>query len=194
MIVLDSNVISKKTGGIILNPSAHLEKIRNQPLKDDVLVFILVTVVGSILMFFSTVISTSVIGNEEFLNPAGIPVMILTILFLFVVDGLFFVLIISLIEHFFILFTGENRGFEKTMKSVIYASVLPVLFLWIPAIFHIPYSALLLAGAFCIVTFYGIFIFHEKSKDRAVFVALFTTGVIFILLWFGKVNVIGNAW
>lgn len=178
---------------IILSPSGYLKEIKEQPIKDDVLSFILVTAIGSILMFFSTVIRTAVTGNGEFLNPAGVLVTILTILFLFVVDGLFLMLIISLIEHFFVLFMGEHRGFEKTMKSVIYASVIPVLFLWIPAVFHIHYSALLLAGAFCLVTFYGILMFHEKTKDRAAFVALFTTGFILILLWFGKVNVIGNA-
>jgi hypothetical protein len=184
----------KRIGKLIFSPSGYLEEIRGQPLRDDVLSFILITAIGSILMLFSMAIRDSNTGNGEFLNPAGVLVMIITILFLFIVDGLFLVLIISLIEHFFVLFTGEHRGFEKTMKSVIYASVIPVLFFWIPSVFHIPYSALLLAGTFCLVTFYGILTFHEKTKDRAAFVALFTTGFILILLWFGKVNVIGNTW
>ncbi|MGB7788840.1 YIP1 family protein [Methanoregula sp.] len=184
----------KKIREIILSPSGYLEEIRDQPLKDDILSFVLVTVAGSILMFFSTVITTAVNGRGELLGPAGIVVMILTILFLFVVDGLFLMLIVSLIEHCFVLFTGEHRGFEKTMKSVIYASVLPVLFFWIPSVFHITCSALLLVVAFGIITFYSILTFHEKTKDRAAFVAIFTMGFILILLWFGKVNIIGNAW
>jgi len=187
-------VTLRKIREIIISPSGYLEEIRDRPIKDDVLFFIVVAVVGSILMFFSMVIGEIVTGKGDSLNPAGIPVMILTILFLFVVNGLFFMLIISLIEHFFVLFTGEHKGFERTMKSVIYASVLPVVFFWIPAVFHIPSSILLLAGAFCIVTFYGILTFHEKAKDRAAFVALFTTGFILILLWLGKVNITGNAW
>jgi hypothetical protein len=184
----------KRIREIIRSPSGYLEKIRDQPLKDDILSFILVTMVGSILMFFSIFIMTAVTGQEEFLNPAGAVVMFLTILFLYVFNGLFLMLVISLIEHFFVLSTGEHRGFEKTMKSVICASVLLVLLFWIPSVFHIRYSALILAGVFCIMTFYGILTFHEKTKDRAAFVALFTTGLILILLWFGKVDLIGNVW
>jgi hypothetical protein len=179
---------------IILDPSGYLEEIRDQPFNDDILTFILVTLTGSVLAFIAIIISTVVTGQGEYPGPAGIPKMILSILFLFIVDGLFLMLVISLIEHFFVLFTGEHRGFEKTMKSVMYASVIPVLFIWIPAVLQIPYTLLLLAGAFCIATFYGILVFHEKTKDRAAFVALFTTGFILILLWFNKVNLIGNAW
>jgi hypothetical protein len=184
----------KRIWEIILNPSGYLEEIRDQPFNDDILTFILVTVTGSVLAFIATIIRTAITGHGELPDPAGIPIMILSILFMFIVDGLFLMLVLSLIGHFFVLITGEHRGFEKTMKSVMYASVVPILFIWVPAVFRIPYSVLLLAGAFCIATFYGILIFHKKTKDRAAFVALFTTGFILILLWFNKVNLIGNIW
>jgi hypothetical protein len=190
----DTRDTVKKIRELIYHPSRYLEEIRNRSFKADVQFFILVTIAGSILMFFSTVIAAAVTGQSEFLNPVGLVVIIVTLLSLFVFNGLFLMLVISLIEHFFVVFTGENRGFERTMKSVIYASVLPVLFFWIPSVFRIPLSALLLAGTFCIATFYGILIFHEKTKDRAAFVALFTTGFILIMLWLGKGNITGNAW
>ena len=93
-------------------------------------------------------------------------------------------LLISLVGHFFVLFTDGHRDFEKTMKAVIYASALPVLFAWT---FHIvQYSALVLAVAFLIVAYIGIYTFHEITKDRAAFVAIFTTGFIIVLLYIGK--------
>jgi hypothetical protein len=103
-------------------------------------------------------------------------------------------LIISLIEHFFVLFTGEPRDFGKTMKSVIYASFIPVLFIWLPGVFRVSYSAFILIGAFSIITFHGVRIFHKKTNNQAAFVAIFTTYFILTVLWLGKVNIIGNGW
>lgn len=186
-------VTLKKIISFISYPTAYLDKVREQPIKTDILSFIITALTGSILFFVSSVIRMMYTGQGGVMGMAALAVMAVTIIFVFVVNALFFLLVIGLIEHVFVLFIDGHRGFEKTMKSVIYASVLPVLFFWVPAVFHVAYSALLLAGTFCIVTFYGILTFHQKTKDRAAFVAVFTTGLILALLWFGKVNIIGNA-
>jgi len=115
--------------------------------------------------------------------------MSITLMVLFVIDGLEFVLFISLVEHFFVLFTDGHRDFEKTMKSVIYASALPVLFVW--TIHNVQYSALVLTAAFLVVTYFGIRTFHEITKDRSAFVAIFMTGFVVFLLYLGKVNLSG---
>ena len=107
------------------------------------------------------------------------------------IDGLAFVLVVSLVEHFFVLFTDNHRDFEKTMKSVIYASVLPVVFVW--TIHNVQYSALVLTAVFLAVTYIGIRSFHGITKDRAAFVAIFTTGFMIFLLYLGKVNLLGNG-
>jgi Yip1 domain len=179
---------------IIHNPSGYIDEIRDQPLKEDILFFMFITIVGSILTFLSIIIMAIFYGQGDFPGPEGIPIMFLSILFLFIVDGFFLMLIISLIEHFFVLFTGEPRDFGKTMKSVIYASFIPVLFIWLPGVFRVSYSAFILIGAFSIITFHGIRIFHKKTNNQAAFVAIFTTYLILTVLWLGKVNLIGNIW
>ena len=179
-------VTIKRVTAIITNPPAYLNEVRDQPLKDDVLFFIGAAILGSLFYLGFTAIRTVIAGQPGMLSPLGIVVMAVTMMVLFVIDGLAFVLVVSLVEHFFVLFTDDHRDFEKTMKSVIYASVLPVLFVW--TIYNVQYSALVLAAAFLVVTYIGIRTFHEVTKDRAAFVAIFTTGFIIYMLVLGKVN------
>ena len=176
----------KRVTAIISNPLAYLNEVREQPLKDDVLFFIAVLIIGSIVYLEFAILHSLIAGQIGMLSPVGIVVMAITFMGMFVMSGLPFVLVISLVEHFFVLFTDDHRDFEKTMKSVIYASVLPVLFVW--TIYNVQYSALVLAAAFLVVTYIGIRTFHEVTKDRAAFVAIFTTGFIIYMLVLGKVN------
>jgi hypothetical protein len=160
-----------------------MDEVKDQPVKEDILRFITVLFIGSLLYLFSYVIQKGFIEQTEVLDIRGIIVLTAMVLFLFL-------FIICLIEHFFVLFIDRKPVFEKTMKSVIYASVLPVLFLWVPSVFQIRFSALVLLFAFMVFTFYGIHTIHGKTIDRAAFVAFFTTGCIIFLLWVGKVNLL----
>ena len=180
----------KRVTAIISNPPAYLNEVREQPLKNDVLFFIGVTILGSLLYLGFAVIENPVYTRPAMLSPLGIVGMSLTMMALFVIDGLEFVLLISLVEHFFVLFTDEHRDFEKTMKSGIYASALPVLFVW--TIHNVQYSVPVLLAAFLVVTYISIRMFHGITKDRAAFVAIFTTGFITFLLCLGKVNLLGT--
>lgn len=173
---------------IISHPLAYLNEVREQPLKNDVLFFIAVAILGSILYLGFGALQNPIYGPPCMQTPLGTVVMSLTLMVLFVIDGLEFVLFISLVEHFFVLFTDGHRDFEKTMKSVIYASVLPVLFVW--TISSIPHSVPVLLVAFLVVTYIGIRTFHEITKDRTAFVAIFTTGLILYMLF--KMNLLGN--
>jgi hypothetical protein len=92
------------------------------------------------------------------------------------ITGAVALLAVSLVEHFFLLFVDVHREFEKTMKSVVYALAPLILFSW-AVLLEVPFAGLLLLAWFCLSTYFGVWIFHEKSKDRAVFVAL-ATGVV----------------
>jgi hypothetical protein len=164
----------------------YIEEIRNQALLKDLLQFIIVALTGSMVFFFVYVIQKGFPGHE-IPDAWGFLILMGMVVFTFVYSALFFLLVISLAEHFFVLFISDKPDFEKTMKSVIYASMVPILFIWIPAIFHIPVSALALTGVFIVFTFYGILIFHNSTKDRAAFVAIFLMGVIISGLCLGRV-------
>jgi len=168
-----------------------LEKIKDQPLKTDCYLFVAIVLIGSILYHFSYLSQVVHHAPVDFLNPGSMIVLALMTGFLFLCNGIIFLFILSLIEHFFVLFIKRKPDFEKTMKSVIYASALPVLFLWIPSVFQIPFSVLALIGAFMIITFYEIRLFHEVTVDRAAFVALFMSGCIIIVLHAAHVTLLG---
>jgi len=170
--------------------SGYLEKLKEQPIKVDFFLFTTIVLISSLLYHFSYQIYNVHNTQVDVLNLGSMIILALMTVFLFIYNGIIFLLMVSLIEHFFVLFIERKPDFEKTMKSVIYASFLPVLFLWIPSVFHIPFSALGLIGAYTIITFYGIRLFHGVTVDRAAFVATFTTGCILILLYFGNVNLL----
>ncbi|GAB7016251.1 hypothetical protein JCM10550A_16190 [Methanogenium cariaci] len=97
------------------------------------------------------------------------------------IGGVIFLLGISLIEHFFLLFVDEDVEFEKTMKSVVYALFPAIPFFWAGVVVNVPLASLLMLICFGLITYYGIRVFHEKSKDRAAFVSLATSLVLLIL-------------
>ena len=93
------------------------------------------------------------------------------------IAGAVTLLAVSLVEHFFLLFVDVHREFEQTMKSAVYALAPLILFSW-AVLLQVPFAGLLLLAWFCLSTYFGVWIFHEKSKDRAVFVALATSLVL----------------
>jgi Yip1 domain len=176
---------------LISFPHRYLDKMGRQPVKADILSFIAIVLAGSFLFLIFYGIQKVFFERAGVPNLTSITVMIATTVFLLLVDGLFFLLVISLIGHFFVLFTGGKPDFEKTLKSVITALALPILFIWLPIAFHVPYSLLVLAAVFMVFTCYGIRKFHQKTKDQAAFVAIFTTGTIVVLLYIARVNMSG---
>jgi len=172
-------------------------KVREQPLKNDILFFLAITVLGGFILTIAAAASSINSGPLAIPEPRVIPLFIVGFIVPSIINGFFLLLVISLIEHFFVLFVidthpDKDRRFEKTMKTVIYASVLPIIFLWVPAVFHVAYSGLILLGSFLVLTFLGIIGFHAVTKDRAGFVTIFTGGVIVLLLMAGRVNFLGT--
>jgi hypothetical protein len=182
--------LEKIASHIPLSPG-YLEKTGAQTVKADILSFIAVVLAGSFLFLVFYGIRKVFFERAGVPDLTGLTVLIVTTIFLFVVDGVFFLLVISLIGHFFVLFTGESSNFEKTLKSIIVASALPVLFIWLPIALDVPWSLLVLTGIFMVVTYYGIRKFHQKTKDQAAFVAIFTTGTIVVLLYIAHVKLFG---
>ncbi|MBP2146609.1 hypothetical protein J2129_002063 [Methanofollis sp. W23] len=88
---------------------------------------------------------------------------------------------VSLIEHFFLLFVDAHQGFERTMKSVIYALLPIVLFWWAVAVMKVPAAGPLLLLCFALITYFGICVFHDISKDRAAFASLATSAAVLVL-------------
>jgi len=172
----------------IQNSEWLLNRIINQSLKQDVLVFIASVLTGS-LLFIAVSLSLPDISRWPVnTGPAGSAVMAGTLLGMFVADGLFFLLIISLVEHFFVLFIKDHPAFEKSMKSVIYASAIPLMLIWAMLVFPGLYVIPVLTGVFALMTFFGVREFHSVSNDRALFVSVFI--LLFILVMMYCANVI----
>ncbi|NMA09937.1 MAG: hypothetical protein GX932_02810, partial [Methanomicrobiales archaeon] len=93
------------------------------------------------------------------------------------ITGAVALLAVSLVEHFFLLFVDVHREFEQTMKSTVYALSPLILFSW-AVLLEVPFAGLILIVWFCLSTYFGVVVFHEKSEDRAVFVALATGAVL----------------
>lgn len=169
---------------LLKNPSpgpAHLwDQITDTSLQKD------------LLFFFAIVLAVSIVLTTGMfmINPAP------TATGLHLIGGMVFgafgplqslitwtviLLSVSLIEHFFLLFVDEHRGFERTMKSAIYALLPTVLFWWAAVILKLSYAGLLLLLCFTLITYVGVRTFHQKSKDRAAFVSLATSAVLLVL-------------
>ncbi|QYZ79152.1 hypothetical protein E2N92_06755 [Methanofollis formosanus] len=165
---------------IFTGPGRLFDQLRIKSLQEDLLFFFTVVLAVSILSTLRTLLMYPVheptapylIGGMLFGAFGPLQSMITWAVIL---------LSVSLIEHFFLLFVDEHQGFERTMKSAIYALFPTVLFWWAAVILKIPYAGLLLLLCFTLITYSGIRKFHEKSKDRAAFVSLATSAVLLIL-------------
>jgi hypothetical protein len=132
------------------------------------------------------------IEHVQPLDPLSLVILVGSGIFLFAIDGFFILLVISLITHVIVIFISDRKSdYENTLKTAICALSVPIMIAWIPLVLHIPGSFSILAATFAILTFYGARTFHHFSNDRALFVAGATSCVIILLLYVGRVNLIG---
>jgi len=163
---------------------SFFQQLNEKSLREDLLFFFAIVIAVSICFSLACFLLEPDAGNEP-----GVHGLYLVGLILFgtfgllrgLINGTIVLLGISLIEHFFLLFVDEDRGFEKTMKSVVYALFPVILFFWVVVIVKVPLISLFLLFCFGLITYCGIRVFHEKSKDRAAFVSLATSIVLLIL-------------
>lgn len=169
---------------VVTGPRRFFQRLNEKPLRSDLLFYLTIVIAASILFMLAPLIMGPYPGNEpvtDGLHRTGFIVAgILVSLVWGLITGAVALLAVSLIEHFFLLFVDVHREFEKTMKSVIYTLSPIILFSWAILILEVPFTGLLLLGCFCLLTYLGIVVFHEKSKDRAVFVSLATGAVLAI--------------
>ncbi|QSZ67188.1 hypothetical protein RJ40_06585 [Methanofollis aquaemaris] len=161
-------------------PGCLFDQLRIKSLQEDLLFFFTVVLAASILSTLGTFL---LYPDHE---PAGLHLIGGMVFGAFgplqsLITWVVILLSVSLVEHFFLLFVDEHQGFERTMKSAIYALLPTVLFWWTAVILKVPYAGLLLLLCFTLITYFGVRKFHEKSKDRAAFVSLATSAVLLIL-------------
>jgi hypothetical protein len=160
------------------------ERLNEKSLGEDLQFFFAIIVVTSIVYVLLPLFMGFYPENEFKIGMHQIGFMVLGAIISLLqglMTGAITLLGISLIEHFFLLFVDVHQGFEKTMKSVIYALAPCILLSWVVIIVKAPFSGLLLLLGFGLMTYPGVQVFHEMSKDRAVFVSLATSAVLAIL-------------
>ncbi|WP_292731602.1 Yip1 family protein [Methanoculleus sp.] len=162
-------------------PRRRFQQLDEKPLRDDLIFYFAIVAVASIFWTAASILTGPhpVDGpGIEGLHQAGSVLSAIFVgVFLGLANGAVALLAVSLVEHFFLLFVDVHREFEKTMKSVVYALAPLILFSW-AVLLGVPFAGLLLLIWFCLMTYIGVWIFHEKSKDRAAFVALATGAVL----------------
>jgi hypothetical protein len=169
------------------DPLSIFQQLKEKSLHDDLRIFVAIAIAGSLVFTLASLLMTPDSGSgfgDSGLYFVGFVVFVGLVWSL--INGAVALLAISLIEHFFLLFVDEHKGFEKTMKSAIYALVPVLLFFWVTVIVESAFVSLLLLVCFCLITFFGVRIFHEKSLDRAAFVSL-ATSAVFMMLFFRQI-------
>lgn len=160
---------------IITGPRRVFQKLNEKPLRDDLTFYFAIVAVASVLFMVLPLLTGEAAETDGMHRVWFIVAGTLIVLVQGLITGAVALLAVSLVEHFFLLFVDVHREFEKTMKSAVYALAPLILFSW-AVLLKIPFAGLLLLAFFCLSTYFGVRIFHEKSKDQAVFVAL-ATGV-----------------
>jgi len=165
------------TGTIITGPRRRFQQLNEKPLRDDLVFYFAIAAVASVLFMALPLLTgeaAEIDGTHRIWFIAAGTLVTLT---QGLITGAVALLAVSLVEHFFLLFVDVHREFEQTMKSAVYALAPLILFSW-AILLEVPFAGLLLLAGFCLLTYFGVWIFHEKSKDRAVFVALATSAVL----------------
>lgn len=157
-------------------PRRVFQRLNEKPLRDDLVFYFAIVAVASVLFMMLPLLTGEELKIDGIHRFWFIGADILVTLTQGLITGAVALLAVSLVEHFFLLFVDVHRKFEKTMKSAVYALSPLILFSW-AVLLQVPFAGLLLLAWFCLSTYFGVWIFHEKSKDRAVFVAL-ATGVV----------------
>ncbi|MFA7199586.1 MAG: Yip1 family protein, partial [Methanoculleus sp.] len=158
-------------------PRRVFQRLNEKSLRDDLVFYFAIVAVASVLFMALPLLT----GKEPEIDGLHRLWFIAAGTLITFVQGLIAgavtLLAVSLVEHFFLLFVDVHREFEQTMKSAVYALAPLILFSW-AVLLQVPFAGLLLLAWFCLSTYFGVWIFHEKSKDRAVFVALATSLVL----------------
>jgi hypothetical protein len=165
------------TETIFTGPRRVFQRLNEKPLRDDLIFYFAIVAVASVLFMALSLLAGEGVENSGTHRIWFIVAGTLVTLTQGLITGAVALLAVSLVEHFFLLFVDVHREFEQTMKSAVYALSPLILFSW-AVLLKIPFAGLLLLAWFCLSTYFGVWIFHEKSKDRAVFVALATGAVL----------------
>jgi len=161
----------------ITGPGKLFRQLNEKPLRDDLVFYAAIVATASILLMALPLLTGEAPEIDGLHRTWFIVAGILIVLVQGLMTGAVALLAVSLVEHFFLLFVDVHREFEKTMKSAVYALSPLILFSW-AVLLEVPFAGLLLLAWFCLMTYLGVWIFHEKSEDRAVFVALATGAVL----------------
>ncbi len=170
---------------VFTDPHHLLQKLKKKSLRDDLHFFIAIVVAGYLIFVLLSTLMPShhgIASDDSGLFLIGLPGMSIGLL-RSLIDGAIFLLGVSLIEHFFLFFVDENKGFEITMKSVIYALSPCILFFWVAVAMNNTFVSLFLLFCFGLITYFGVRTFHEKSIDRAVFTSLATSAVLLMIFY-----------
>ena len=170
-----STEISQETA--FPGPRRAFQHLNEKPLRDDLVVYFAIVAVASVLFMALSLLTGEAAENGGMHRTGFIAAGTLIVLVQGLITGAVALLAVSLVEHFFLLFVDVHREFEQTMKSVAYALAPLILFSW-AVLLEVPFAGLLLLAGFCLLTYFGVRVFHEKSGDRAVFVALATGAVL----------------
>ena len=157
-------------------PRRVFQRLNEKSLRDDLVFYFAIVAVASVLFMALPLLTGEAAETDGMHRIWFIAAGTLITLTQGLITGAVALLAVSLVEHFFLLFVDVHREFEQTMKSAVYALSPLILFSW-AVLLKIPFAGLLLLAWFCLSTYFGVWIFHEKSKDRAVFVAL-AAGVV----------------
>jgi hypothetical protein len=171
---------------ILINPLHTIGSVKKSSYKEDFLFFILITLLGS-LFYLMTFFLSKADGNMLVINSDSLTQVILLFVInyiSFIVCGIFLVLFISLIVHFFLLFTKEGPGkYDDTFKGVIYSGTPVILFLWLTAFFEIFYVLLFLLIWFSVITYMCIRVLKGRNNVQSVFVTLFVSAILLGLVY-----------
>lgn len=179
--------IIKNTLLVLVNPFSATRKVKNSSYREDLLFFVFITLTGSLFYLMAFYLSKTGGDVSAIINGGLIRFVFLFVInyISFITCGIFLVLLISLIVHFFLLFTKEGPGkYDDTFKGVIYSGAPVILFLWLTTFFEVFYVLLFLLIWFGIITYICIRTLKERNSFQSVFVTLFVSAVLFGLIYF----------
>lgn len=175
----------KNTFFILVKPISTIIGIKNDTYKDALIFYAFVSLIGALLYFLASVFhQTENIPGVYDWGLVRFPLLFVISYLSFFVTGIFLVLFISLIIHFFLLFTSGGAGdYKDTFTGVIYSGTPAILFLWLTRFFEVFYVLIFLLIWFGIITYLCIGILKDKNKVQAVLVTIFVSAVLFGLIY-----------
>ena len=121
--------ITRTFKGLLLNPAEEMKRLREEPLEEAFVYYLIVSAVFIVLMAVASVIITALTMHAP-------SVFLIVYLFGYIIGayiGCFIGLIIgSVLLHVFVYCLGGRKGIEATMKAAIYSFTPIALLGWIP--------------------------------------------------------------